>query len=673
MYRLKDSLAQCLLLARTRPILTISRLFEASIDSEIGQGSSMTLKNRLYRIPALPGVVLLLSLGSVQALELGPINVESHLNQPLKAFFTLQKAGETVIEDIHVSLADHMTYRSFGLPRTSFLNQLKFTLLEGQNGQHRVRVSTRERIMEPILEVLVRVTQKQNSLTRLYTLMVDPVDVSNLLRNSTPTPEQPEIDKPVANENRITLDKSKVDRIEVKNKSISLIAQDSVLHEKYSVYQIMRAFYLQNPQAFNKGNINFIQSGSLLIVPDESTVAEVPRREAIKFVKSASKNYPFKRSQKQNRKLTVENKPAIVKPKPSLRVEGELIDDEMTPAVLYEEIKISPAVEQDLTTWRSMTEEFKSLNNLLQSHNRAIQLQNEVMQEMEARMDKKNEDIMQLVLRIGALESSLQSFNPGMVSDVEGVQNVLINQNRVIKEQQQAITEINDELKRKDKYLSRMDERLQSIEKQDVSISSGSINAQQNIITDESQELVVKNSVDSGSTVSSLVKFNKIWVLAGLAIVIFLGVAWKLTRRRSGSEVIVKKSFRTRPKHKLETAQTKFESTLTAEVIEQKQSRSKINTDSIGDVHTELDILIAYEQFDEALQLVHKAKKKLKDDRWLDIKEIEILACTKNYDLFYSRMEEHEETLSREFPLAWKNIMKLSRKLNQEFQKSAIS
>jgi FimV-like protein len=64
------------------------------------------------------------------------------------------------------------------------------------------------------------------------------------------------------------------------------------MHKDYSVYQIMRAFYLLNAHAFEKGNINRLKSGSTLIIPELSSVAEVTRQQAINFVYSVSNNIP---------------------------------------------------------------------------------------------------------------------------------------------------------------------------------------------------------------------------------------------------------------------------------------------------------------------------------------------------------------------------------------------
>lgn len=624
----------------------------------------------------LASLLLWLTVSPVQALELGAISVESHLNEPLRAAFSLKNLGGASLEDVRVSLADRKTYRQFGLTRSSSLSKLKFTLQEGSQGIHTVRITSHQRIMEPIMEVLVRVTQKQNSLTRLYTLMVDPVDMKSLALENAMAPQElvgPNVAQLVSDDGEHIQQRKTSKKIEVRDKSISMIAQDSELHQKYSVYQIMRAFYLQNTSAFNKGNINFIKSGSLLDVPDEKAVAEVTRQQAINFVTAASRNFPFAQDRGQKKVKPIDKTP-LSEPRQVIEVADEAESEASSAVIEDQEIQVSPEVKQDLTAWRGMTDEFKSLNDLLLKHNQAIRLQNEVMQAMDARMNSKNEDISKLVQRIDVLEASLKNMNPAQLKDAQGMQQVLLNQDLKIQKQQNAITRITHQLASRNEAFSSMGERLQLVENQNQLIAATIIGAQKTVVLGKEMDLFSINTRNTPDGISLLYSY-KFWIFAGLTLALIIIVSRELLRRRheaapaTVNTVTEKVAEHSRIKVTQDTPEE--HPGVKTEFIQSKKKRSNVSLNSLGDVHTELDILIAYEHFDEAMELLVEARKDLKDDRWLDVKELEILAATKQVELFYARLEEMKESISREYPLAWKNILKLSFKLNEQHQHSA--
>ena len=286
-------------------------------------------------------IALLPFFGAVDALEMGEIQLRSHLNEPLAAHFRVGNIRREDIDDLHFSLAGQALYQKAGLSRPYYLDDLRLELLPNDQGEYRVELSTRKRIREPILDLLIQVEGMKGRLVRLYTLLLDhpPVETAQPASTSSasgtaeadPSAHVPVIDiesenpstarigpgdpaalqqitekeqassrtrKPEPDARPVETDASENSRhadprsIRVGNDSISMIAQNSPLHERYSVYQIMRAFYLANPDAFLRGNINKLRSRSRLIVPDEALIAEVPRQQAVNFVYSVSKDLP---------------------------------------------------------------------------------------------------------------------------------------------------------------------------------------------------------------------------------------------------------------------------------------------------------------------------------------------------------------------------------------------
>ena len=136
-------------------------------------------------------LLYLIAAGSVHALEMGQIKVDSHLNEQLKASFTIGNISADNLGDIKVNIADIDAYGLLGLSRPSYVTRFIFTITPGQGLEHRVQISSRQRIREPIIELLVNVTAKQSKVMRLYTVMLDPVidgtyaeNPQNISRNS---------------------------------------------------------------------------------------------------------------------------------------------------------------------------------------------------------------------------------------------------------------------------------------------------------------------------------------------------------------------------------------------------------------------------------------------------------------------------------------------------------
>ncbi|MBC8211991.1 MAG: hypothetical protein H8E21_13095, partial [Gammaproteobacteria bacterium] len=334
-------------------------------------------------------LILLLFVGTADAIELGEIQLDSHLNETLDATFTIANIDANSLEDIRVAIAGTAAYQSLGLARPAYLSRLVFSISAGQGLQHSVKVISKQRLSDPIIELLVQVTEKQSKVMRLYTLMLDPpvtgteLEIKNdtviesaaaqVIRSSLVT-EEPLVAKqkpaePLAIKQKpVAVYDQSVSSILVDNASISIIAQNSYLHDSYSVYQIMRAFYLQNPEAFLNGNINKLESGTLLQVPLEQLVAEIPRQKAINFVYSVSKD---------SSALKPADLPAVKSTQNPTQFVTSEVETEAVPVMLSsslpesftQAVRISSDVQQDLISWRGMTDEFKNLSAIVGQQN----------------------------------------------------------------------------------------------------------------------------------------------------------------------------------------------------------------------------------------------------------------------------------------------------------------
>jgi pilus assembly protein FimV len=119
------------------------------------------------------GLVLLLS-SEVWAIGLGDINLDSALNEPLRAEIELLSATPEELSNLVVSLASADTFDRYGIDRPFYLQEIEFNVLSnGPNGPV-VQVRSRSPITEPFLTFLVEATWSSGRLLREYTVLLDP-------------------------------------------------------------------------------------------------------------------------------------------------------------------------------------------------------------------------------------------------------------------------------------------------------------------------------------------------------------------------------------------------------------------------------------------------------------------------------------------------------------------
>ena len=151
------------------------------------------MSRRFTRLSLL--LVLLLS-SEVWAIGLGDINLDSALNEPLRADIVLLSASPDELSDLTVTLASDETFSRYGIDRPFYLQGIEFNIVSDGSGSV-VQIRSRAPMTEPFLTFLVEATWSSGRLLREYTLLLDPptyaapstqqVPVVEAPRRSTPT------------------------------------------------------------------------------------------------------------------------------------------------------------------------------------------------------------------------------------------------------------------------------------------------------------------------------------------------------------------------------------------------------------------------------------------------------------------------------------------------------
>ncbi|GAB6142332.1 motility hub landmark protein FimV [Methylosoma difficile] len=233
---------------------------------------------------------------SAYPLGIGDIKLHSALNENLKADISLMLAPGEKPADVKVKLASPEKFIEAGIPWTSVLSDIKFETVAGDNGVVLVKLSTRNALKEPFLDLMLEVTWPKGSLFREFTVLVDPpavyeqptIPVANSYDTYQSNPyfpsERPQAvrqqsrSKPRRTAAAVSHDGSLVTS---KNDTLWGIAQRVNRGSDASVEQMMIAIYQNNPQAFFKQNVNALMAGKRIKVPDRNTVIQLSRKQAL--------------------------------------------------------------------------------------------------------------------------------------------------------------------------------------------------------------------------------------------------------------------------------------------------------------------------------------------------------------------------------------------------------
>ena len=106
------------------------------------------------------------------ALGLGELKVDSMLNQKLDARIELVSVKMGDIINMDVRLAEPEVFEKAGLPRPFHLTKLRFEPVETAENAGYIRVTSKDRIKEPVLSFIVEVKWPNGTARRQYTVIL---------------------------------------------------------------------------------------------------------------------------------------------------------------------------------------------------------------------------------------------------------------------------------------------------------------------------------------------------------------------------------------------------------------------------------------------------------------------------------------------------------------------
>lgn len=283
-----------------------------------------------------------------EAAGLGRFTLLSGLGQPLRAEVELV-ASRDELAGMSARVASADIHRQAGLDYPPTLSSVRLTIDRRPDGPAVVRVVSDRPINDPFVDMLVELNWAGGRLVREYTFLLDPPDTGGRAavpvsapeargQTRTTVAEPTRLAKPAAAE-PTERPRSAASTHEVqRGETLRRIAGET-RHDGVSLEQMIVGIFRTNPDAFEGGNMNRLQAGKILAIPDRPTVAAIPDADAHKlFVAQAADFQGYRRrlaglaaeapakpeaqGQEAGGKITakVEEKAAPVPPRDQLKV-----------------------------------------------------------------------------------------------------------------------------------------------------------------------------------------------------------------------------------------------------------------------------------------------------------------------------------------------------------------
>jgi pilus assembly protein FimV len=278
--------------------------------------SAMMAPARMSRKPMLMllGLTVGLTLSAWgHAVGLGGINVVSALGQPLKAEIELVALSKSDKPGLVARLASPDAYKGAGLDYP-FGVKYSFEVGNRANGESYLKLSSNREINDPFVSLLVELSWSSGRLMREYTFLLDPpgyvaaqpkaaivedvvpamVQSAPLTSRETAVGEVPtrQVETSVAQPDEKPLKKhfssAMYEKTTTQSGGISVKTGDfltkiaaEVKPDNVSLERMLVALYRANADQFDGRNMNRIQSGKILRMPDQDAVKQISQAEAV--------------------------------------------------------------------------------------------------------------------------------------------------------------------------------------------------------------------------------------------------------------------------------------------------------------------------------------------------------------------------------------------------------
>jgi len=226
----------------------------------------------LRRVMGMTAVFCLAMLaGGAQAAGLGRLTVLSALGKPLQAELEISATPEELLS-LSAQIASAEVFAQKGLERSSGVASIQFSLEKRKDGTPFLRAVSDKPIQSPSVNLLVELNWAAGRVLREYTFLLDPPEAS---KASASPPETATLS---------------IAYVVKRGDTLGEIAHET-RPEGVHLNQVLVALFNANREAFDGENMNRIQAGKTLNIPDAETIRAVDPSEARKIIVAQAREF----------------------------------------------------------------------------------------------------------------------------------------------------------------------------------------------------------------------------------------------------------------------------------------------------------------------------------------------------------------------------------------------
>lgn len=249
---------------------------------------------------------------SAHSAGLGKLTVISGLGEPLRAEIDLVSTTPEELSSLTAAIASQETYSIQGIERRSIHNAIQVDVVKQADGTGLLKLTTRQPVDDPFLDMLIQVDWATGRLLREYTVLLDPpgyLDTqapvvtapASSVQKAEPISATPLSEPSTTSTSEATYVESP-SASEYTTKSgdnLNKIAKEMQV-EGYNLDQMLVALYRANQDAFVGDNMNRLKVGQIIKAPSNDDLAAITQQEAAQEIRVQTSDWNAYRNKLAN-------------------------------------------------------------------------------------------------------------------------------------------------------------------------------------------------------------------------------------------------------------------------------------------------------------------------------------------------------------------------------------
>lgn len=248
---------------------------------------------------------------SASAAGLGKLTVTSGLGEPLIAEIELLLTSSDDLSSLSAAIAPDDAYAAQGIEPPALRNNIKVEVTKKSDGSPVIKLSTRQPVSDPFLDMLIQVDWSSGKLLREYTVLLDPPGYSadhsagsnatlpavkpTVTAQDTRTAEK--VVKSAGSSRRLPASgeaaskkKPSGDYTTKRGDSLIGIARKTLV-EDVNLEQMLVGIYRANKDAFVDENMNRLKAGEIIRIPKREEVSSISPGEASQEIRAQTSDW----------------------------------------------------------------------------------------------------------------------------------------------------------------------------------------------------------------------------------------------------------------------------------------------------------------------------------------------------------------------------------------------